>query len=306
MALGVQHAYGERGLLFGVSYLAIRILLAILVFRGSVFRRMSVNSFSVGLLVTGPLLVAGGLAHGGWRVALWAAAALVDLAVPALVRRRLAQVRFNAEHLPERFGLFLIIALGESIVAVGVSAAPDPQSPARLTAVAAAFTLACALWWVYFVFAVRAVRFSVATAKVQTDIIRQVLSYGHLGFIAGVIAVAVGLSAVVGHPTVPLHPDVAALLVGGCALYLAIFGYTRWRMFHLVSWTRLGGAAASLLVLPFVRVAPALVVLLWLVLVTVGLNLVEANISRRARHRLAPANQPEPRPPAGTAGRPGS
>jgi low temperature requirement protein LtrA len=300
MALGVQHAYDERGLLFGGSYLAIRIVLAVLVFRGTVFRHMRVNSFSVGVLVTGPLLLAGGLIHGGWRVGLWAVAALVDLAVPAVVRRRLGQIRFNAEHLPERFGLFLIIALGESIVAVGVSAEPDPQSPARLAAVATAFALACALWWVYFVFAVRAVRYAVATAEVQTTIVRQVLSYSHLGFIAGVIGVAVGLSEVVGHPTVPLRLDVAALLIGGCAVYLAIFGYTRWRMFHLVSWTRLGGAGASLLVLPFARAVPALVVLLWLVVAVAGVNLVEAHLNRRA------SRASEPGSPAGTAGRPGN
>jgi low temperature requirement protein LtrA len=286
MALAVPGAYGERGALFGGGYLALRLVLAALVFRGPA---LTLNTFSVGLLVTGPLLAIGGALHGGWRVGLWAAAGLVDLSVPALVRRRLARIRFDAEHLPERFGLFLIIALGESIVAVGASAVADPLSPARLAAVAAAFTLACALWWVYFVFAASAVRHAVATARIQTDIIRQVLAYGHLAFIGAIIAVAVGLAEVVAHPLTPLALDVAALMVGGTALYLAVFGYTRWRMFGTVSWTRLGAAAVCVLLLPAVLGVPALAALLALVVVTVALNVLEAAIVARARRRAAQA-----------------
>jgi low temperature requirement protein LtrA len=282
MALAVRDAYGGRGLLYGTGYLAIRVVLAALVFRGG---RITVNAFSVGVFLTGPLLVVGALVHGGWRLALWGTAALVDLAVPRLVRRRLALIRFNAEHLPERFGLFLIIALGESIVAVGVSAAPDPMSPARIGAVAAAFTLACALWWLYFAFAASAVRYSLSTVQVQTDIIRQVLAYGHLSLIGAIIAVAVGLSEVVAHPTAGLPASVAGLLVGGCALYLATFGYTRWRMFRRIGWGRLAGAGACLVALPVAPSVPALAVLGWLVLVTVVVNLVEAVAVRQARAR---------------------
>jgi len=280
MALAVGDAYGTRGALYGASYFVIRLLLAALVFRGG---RITANAFSVGLAVTGPLLVAGGLLHGGWRLALWGTAALTDLAVPRLLRGRLARIRFNADHLPERFGLFLIIALGESVVAIGVSAAPDPMSPARLGAVAAAFALACALWWVYFAFAASAVQYALSVATVQTDIIRQVLAYGHLSLIGAIIAVAVGLAEVVHHPLALLHLDVAGLLLGGCALYLATFGYLRWRMFRRIGWGRLAAAAGCLALLPLSRVLPALAVLVALVAVTVTLNVFEAAAVRRAR-----------------------
>lgn len=146
MALAVPEAFGDRGVFFGVSYLAARAVLAALVFRAP---RFSLNSFSVGLFLTGPVLVVGGLLPSGPRTAVWAAAAAVDLAVPALVRGRLAGVRFDHAHLPERFGLFLIIALGESIVAVGAPAAQaDELDALTVAAVAAAFVLACGLWWV--------------------------------------------------------------------------------------------------------------------------------------------------------------
>jgi low temperature requirement protein LtrA len=287
MALAVPGAYADQGVLFGASYLALRIILAALVFRG--FRHIPINSFSVGVTVTGPLLLIGGLLTGPARVALWAVAALVDLAVPRLVRSRLARVRFDAAHLPERFGLFLIIALGESVVAIGLAASAEPLGAARLVAVAAAFALACALWWVYFAFAASAVHHAVATASVQTEIVRTVLAYGHLFFIGAVIAVAVGLAEVVAHPVEHLHLDVAGLLVGGTVLYLATFGYTRWRMFRKVSTTRLGAALVCLPLLALALVLPGVVVVVLLFVVVAGLNVVEARlVSRAARAAAAP------------------
>jgi low temperature requirement protein LtrA len=287
MALAVPEAYGDRAVLFGAGYLALRGVLAFLFFRRG---RIVVNSFSVGLVVTGPLLLAGGFAPGGWRLVLWALAGLVDLSVPAIVRRRLALIRFDADHMPERFGLFVIIALGESIVAIGANASHRPLDAARLTAVALAFAVACALWWVYFAFAVDAFHHAVATAEVQTDIIRQVLAYGHLLLIASIIAVAVGLAESVAEPAHPLATGVTALLFGGCALYLATFGYTRWRMFRTMSWTRVGAAVVCLAVLAPASRVPALGALAVLTALVAGLNLVEASLVRRIRRAYAAAH----------------
>ena len=280
MAMATPGAYGGHGLLFGLSYLALRIVLAALVFRGP---HLTVNAFSVGLLVTGPLLTIGGLVHNeNVRLAIWGLAALVDLATPRLTRRRLALVHFEASHLPERFGLFLIIALGESIVGIGLRAAGD-LTVARGFAVAAAFVLTCALWWVYFVFAAGAVRHAVATAAIQTDIIRPVLAYGHLAFVGAIIAVAVGLADVVTDPLHHLHAGVAGLLYGGTALYLVTFGYTRWRMFHTLSVPRLTTAAVVLALLPVAMLAPALAALSLLAALVSGLNAFEYAAVRRTR-----------------------
>jgi low temperature requirement protein LtrA len=281
LALALPGAYADRGLLFGGSYLFLRLVLAVLVFRE--WRGIAVNSFSVGALVTGPLLLAGGLAHGTPRVVLWALAAATDLLTPRLLRNRLAVVRFDVSHLPERFGLFLIIALGESLVQVGVTATGRPLTVARLGATVAAYVLACALWWVYFVFAARAVRYAMGEATIHAELIRPVFSYGHLLFICGIIAVAVGLAETVADPGPPLATGTAGLLAGGCALYLATFGYTRWRMFRKVSWTRLGAAALCLAVLPFAPYVPGLATLVALAAVAVALNVTEAMLVRRAR-----------------------
>lgn len=279
MALAVPDAYGDRGLLFGAGYLVLRLLLAALVFRG--VRNLPINAFSVGVCVTGPLLLVGGLLDGPARVALWATAATVDLLVPWLVRSRLARIRFATAHLPERFGLFIIIALGESVVAVGLAAASEPVTAGRLAAVAAAFGLACGLWWTYFGFAASAVSHALATASAHTEVVRSVLAYGHLLLIGGIVAVAVGLAEVVAHPGEHLPAGAAALLCGGAALYLATFGYTRWRMFRQVSWTRLGAAAACLLLLPLAPAVPGLAAAGALAGVAAGLNLLEAGLVRR-------------------------
>jgi low temperature requirement protein LtrA len=293
MALAIPEAYGDRGVLFGASYLVLRLILAALVFRG-VFRNVPINAFSVGVCVTGPLLLVGGLLDGPARIVLWAAAATVDLLVPRLVRSRLTRIRFESSHLPERFGLFMIIALGESVVAVGLVAAPEAVTATRLAAVAAAWVVACGLWWVYFAYAASAVRHALSTAAVQTDVVRSVFAYGHLLFIAGIVAVAVGLAEAVAHPDDHLEPGPAALLCSGVALYLATFGYTRWSMFRQVSSTRLGAAAACLLVLPLALVAPALVTVVLLAVVLVGLNTLEAVIVRRQRALATAAAAQEP------------
>ena len=283
MSLAVVEAFGDRGLLFGAGYMLLRVLLAAAVFRGW---RMSPNAFSVGLLVTGPLFVLGGLANGSLRIALWSAAALIDLAVPAVLRRRLVKVHFEASHLPERFGLFVIVALGESIVAIGGPAASAAELDwQHVASVALAFVLACALWWVYFAYAASAMKHALETSSVQTDIVREVLSYGHLLLLAGIIALAVGLAEVVGHPTDQLHLDVAALLFGGTALYLATFGYTRYRMFGQWSTTRIAAAALVLVLLPFAPAVPGAVALAVLTGVVVGLNLEE-------HRRIAADRQP--------------
>jgi len=273
MALAMPGAYGDRGILFGAAYLTARVVLAVLVFRD---RPLSFGPVSLSVLLTGPLLLAGGFTGGGWRTALWACAALVDLSTPRLTRRTMMHLPFNAGHLAERFGLFVIIALGESIVAVGAPAASAAHlGGGVVAAVAAAFALACGLWWVYFHFAADAVRHGLETAAIPADIVRQVLSYGHLAFIGAIITVAVGMAEVVAEPGDHLHAGVAALLYGGCALYLGTYGYTRWRLFRKISTTRLVAAAVVLALLAVAMVIPALAALILLAVAVILLNAVE-------------------------------
>lgn len=280
MALALPEAYRGRGALFGGAYAALRIVLAVLYFRG---RKITLVTPLVAACVSGPLMIAGGFAPLSWRIPLWTLAAIVDLITPLLLRSRLISVTFDATHLAERFGLFLIIALGELVVGIGATAARLPHMSATvIAAVTASFTLVCALWWVYFVYATSAIRHALTTAQIQTDIVRPVLSWGHLSFIGAIIAVSVGLTEAVAHPREHLGLSITALLYGGTALYLATFGYTRYRMFHTWSTTRLTTAALVLVLLPLAHLTPAIVALIVLALVVTGLNVFEYLIVARA------------------------
>ncbi len=273
MALAVPGAYGSRGLLFGASYLAVRVVLLIMIRRGG---KMPMVSFLVGVCVSGPLLLIGGFLPTSVRFALWTCAAVADLATPAIARKILSAARFVPGHLAERFGGFLIIALGESIVDIGAPAAFDgPLHADTLGAVAAAFVLSAGLWWVYYGYAASAVQHALRTRDQRNDIIRAVLSYGHLLFVGSIIAASVGMAFAIAHPGAPLTGANLDLLFGGCALYLATFGYTRWRMFRSWSTTRLGAALVVLALLPLAGHVSALAALCGLAVVVCGLNLIE-------------------------------
>jgi low temperature requirement protein LtrA len=279
MALAVPQAYGSRGLLFGAAYLTVRLVLAA---RVASLGGVLIGPFGVGAVITGPLLLLGGLLHGDARTAVWALAAAADLATPTLARRRLTGIRFHPGHLPERFSLFVLIALGETIVSVGAPVASIEQlTTPELVAVAVSFVLIAALWWVYFAYATDAIRHALTTTAIRVDLVRQVLSYAHLVLIGSIIAIAVGLTESVEHPGARLSTGGGALLIGGCALYLATFGYTRWRMFRLLSTTRLVAAGLCLLLAPAVHELPALGTLSLLASVLVGLNIWEPLRIRR-------------------------
>jgi low temperature requirement protein LtrA len=286
MALAVPDAYTSRGVLFALSYWASRVVLGVALFH----RRWSINPFTISMVVTGPVLLAGALVHGDARLALWAVAALIDLSSPSLLRSRLQGMTFDAVHLAERFGLFVLIAVGESVVSIGIAAhETGPVTWAVGVVVAIGFVVSCGLWWVYFYFAADAVRHALATAPVQLDITRRVLSYGHLAFIVGVIAVAVGLrdavTAASGPGSSSMVTGSIVLAYGGTALYLATFGYTRWMMFHQVSTTRLAAAAVVLALLPLVVWAdpPSWLVLAVQAVVLIVLNAVEwRRVTRRS------------------------
>ncbi|MFF7455077.1 low temperature requirement protein A [Kitasatospora sp. NPDC008115] len=272
MALAVPGAYEGRGVLLGAGYWAARIVLLLLVVRIPGAWR---GPYGVGALVSGPLLVAGGLLPEGPRVVLWALAALCDLSAPVVFRRRLANVSYHPAHMPERFALFLLVALGESIVGIGATAAAARLDAAELVSVTAAFTISAGLWWQYFVHAADAMRYAVEVADSRRDVVRRVFQYGHLALVAGVIAVAVGFGETVADPRAALGAGSVALLYGGCGLYLLTFGYTRWMMFRSVATTRVVAAAVVLALAPLMVRWPAITALVALAVVLVALNVVE-------------------------------
>lgn len=274
MSISVPDAYGGRGAVFAFAYLGIRALLAWAIRRRGFFHDQ-INPYLVSATVSAPLIVIGSftpLPARGW---IWLAAATIELTTPTLLRRRLGDLHFDASHLPERFGLFVIIALGEVLVGVGVQESRQGLGGTSLTALVLAFVLCCGLWWTYFHFAAPALEHALRETRVQSMLVRSVFSHGHLAMVTGLILIAAGLAQTVRDP---LHhpPGVHAyFLAAGTALYLLAFCYTRARMFGGIGVARLVGGVLAAALASLGPFAPAVVTLAALTALLVALNAFE-------------------------------
>src|SRR4051812_39232291 len=210
--LALPEAFGDESTLFAVTYAAVRFLHLALYAQASRQGNASwraISGFAVTVAVGMALLIAGSFADDGLRIALWSAAAAIDYAGPAwLTRERLAGLQYVAvAHFAERYGLFVIICLGESIVAIGVGASGRPLDAALVGAIALGLLETVGLWWIYFD------RFAAAAEARLRDNDEPVLaaadaySYLHLPLVAGIIVFAVGAKVLVHdgaeHPADP-------------------------------------------------------------------------------------------------------
>jgi low temperature requirement protein LtrA len=274
MSIAVPDAYGQRGPVFAFCYLGLRVLLAWAMQRRGFFRDR-LNPYMVSATVSAPLIVLGSftaLPARGW---IWLAAAVLELATPTLLRSRMSGLHFDAAHLPERFGLFVIIVLGEIVVGVGVQESREGLGWSALTALVLAFVLTCGLWWTYFHYSASAIEHALREARIQSVLVRSVFSHGHLAMIIGLILIAAGLAQAVREPLRHANGVHAYFLAAGTALYLLAFCYTRARMFGGMGVARLvGGLTAGALAAlgPFV---PAIATLAALVSLLISLNVFE-------------------------------
>jgi low temperature requirement protein LtrA len=253
--LAVPEAFGSEGTVFAVSYAIVRFMHLALYADASRQGNASwsaIAGFAVTVAIGMALLIAGSFMHGGARIALWAAAVAIDYAGPAwLTRERLRGLQHVAvAHFAERYGLFVIICLGESIVAIGLGAvAGHPHLGAQLiTAVTLALLITIGMWWTYFD------RYAATAEERLREHDDPVLaaadgySYLHLLIVAGIITFAVGARVLVRHFGVSI-PDAPRLaLCGGVALYLVGHVGFRWRLSGELEHEKLA-LAAGLLVL---------------------------------------------------------
>lgn len=274
-AVAAPRAFSRRtdALLFAVAYLIMRLLLGEAMRRKASFP-MAVNPYTVGV-ASGVVFVAGAALPVDLRAVVWAVAVAVEMISPAVLGRRLHGMRFEAAHLAERFGIVIIIALGEGVISAGAVADRSPLTAGVLGALVLTLALSVGLWWLYFNFGASAIEHALRTHKTQALVARDVLSYGHFALLLGLLVAGVGAREVVAHPQGINGTFTACLLPAGTALFTLTFGFTRWRMFGAATWTRLG-ASALLLVFCFVApVVPGLAVLALIVVVVAGLNAIE-------------------------------
>jgi low temperature requirement protein LtrA len=278
VSLCVPEAFGSLALTFAVAFGVFRaahIGLFMVASADEDALRHSVLGLAVSTATAVGLLVAASFFDGLAQGALWALALFVDMAGPYFFGSE--GWRFVPGHFAERHGLILIIALGESIVAIGVGAAGELDFGIGVAAVLGV-ALAAALWWIYFdiVALVSAQRLAAAEpGRVQNELARDSYSYIHYTLVAGIVLTAFGLKTTIGHTGDHLHTVPAFALLGGVATYLLGLAAFRYRHIHSVNRRRLGLAVVLLLLIPVATAIPALVSLAIVDVLMVALIVVE-------------------------------
>ena len=234
-ALCVPEVFDETGLLFACAYCVVRaahIALFVVASRDDPGLRRSTTGLGISTALAAGILVAASFADGALQGGLWALALVLDMGGPLLFG--LEGWKLQPAHFAERHGLILIIALGESIVAIGVGAERAVDEGVVAAAVLGT-VVAAALWWLYFdvVALVAARRLSRATpGHEQNGIARDSFSLLHFPMVAGIVLLALGMKKTLAHVEDPLELVPAVALLGGTALYLLAHVAFRWRNIH--------------------------------------------------------------------------
>jgi low temperature requirement protein LtrA len=293
VALAVPGAFGGEAVLFGVAYLLVRLLhlaLSALVGGDDPDRRGALLRFAPTAIVGASLLVLAGFLEGDERIAVWVLALAVDYLGPVVIGVGRGW-HVAPEHFAERHGLILLIALGESIIAIGIGAGFELDSGV-IVAATLGIVVVAALWWLYFdvaaIFARR--RLMQATGLELHRLALHSYSYLHLPMVAGIVLFALGLKTTLGDVGEALDTVPAAALCGGAALYLLGHIAFLFRATGRVFRRRTVGALVLLALVPAAVTVPALAAL---VLVSAVCSLVVAYEVLRYRDQRIRVRHPE-------------
>jgi low temperature requirement protein LtrA len=225
MAASVPRAFSDEALWFALPYVVVRLLGLGLQVRVEMEREgadhAAVYRWAAASLVGLALVLVGSLAEPGLRSIIWLAAIGADFAAASWAGRE-ATWDLNPGHLSERHGLFVIIALGESLIVAGAAIATAPLSTALMTAVGVAIVVACLLWWTYFGWLKDSLehRFATASPDRLGPLARDAFSFAHFPLIGGIVGFAVAVEETVAHPEDPMTPAVLAALGIGVSLFV--------------------------------------------------------------------------------------
>jgi low temperature requirement protein LtrA len=288
-SLAVPDAFGEYGVLFGLAYFVVRLLhvvLYVLATGSTPEARQAMLRLAPGFLGAPVLLIPAGFLDGFTQGALWAAALAIDLSVSLV--RCVSGFRVHAEHFVERYGLIVIIALGESIVAIGVGTSGLVIGAGVVVAAVLGIALAAALWWAYFdlVRLVAEWRLSAAKGEERARLARDAYSYLHLPMVAGIVLVALGIKKTLADVGDPLGTIPAVALCGGVALYLLGHNAFRLRDVGSISVARLVVTTLCCALIPVAVSIPSLITLAILAVLLCALAAFETTRSREFRREL--------------------
>jgi low temperature requirement protein LtrA len=287
-ALAVPGAFGDDALLFGVAYFVVRalhIVLSAIVARYDRTLHGALVRFAPTALLGASLLVVAGLVDGRARVAIWLVALAIDYLGPVVIGVGESGWHVAVDHFAERHGLIVLIALGESIIAIGAGAG-FALTAGVIAGAILGIVVVSALWWLYFDVAAIFVRgrLAQATGLVRHRLALHAYSYLHLPLITGIVLFALGLKTVLHGPDNTLDTVPAVALCGGAALYLlghvAFLARATGRVFR----RRTIGGIALLALIPAALAIPALGALA--LVAGVCVFVVAYEVLRHREHRL--------------------
>lgn len=298
MAIAIPEAFEERGLLFAAAYAGLQItrnLFAARVLTTGTTFHLAMTHLVWWSVAAGAFWIAGGLLDDSARIALWLVALALDYAGPYARywtpwggRVPSTDWQLESAHFAERFQLFVIVALGESIVVTGVTASGLDIDLGRGTAIAVIFLETAALWWLYFNLAAAMAQRRLDLATDRARLARDAYTYLHIPMIAGVIVAAVAAERVIAHPGEGLSAAELATVAGGPALYLLGLVGFRLRMAASLSGKRLGAALAIGAAGAIGAALPALATAGLVLAILVGLITWEQVAAFRSRSRGEP------------------
>ena len=310
LALTVPEAFNDRaGGLYGpvvvaFAYLAVRVLHLVMFFVLSgddAGLRRQVWKFSPSVVGSTAVLLVASQLDGTAQTLTWVAALVVDYVGTILGGASGWRVR-SASHFAERHGLILIVALGESIVAIGVGVAQLPISWPIIAASVLGLTVAASLWWAYFdvvsIVAERMLR--KAQGEERARLARDAYSYLHMPMVAGIVLLALGMKKVLEYvgdtkayglsEPLPLLP--LGALYGGVSLYLLAQSAFKYRTWHRVTGRRLVVAVLLGALIPVAGELPALTALGLLTSVLVAMIASEAMQYSELREQVRHEDDP--------------
>jgi low temperature requirement protein LtrA len=285
-ALAVPEAFGNEGVAFGVAFLIVNVVQAALYVIGAGTDRalLAAIARSVPWVTGGSLLIlAAGFAHSTLRTILWILALIVGFVGPTFVGVQGWRVR--PAHFVERHGLIVIIAIGESLVAIGIGARGEPLDGGLILSAVLGLIVVVSFWLAYFDF------FQIRGRQLLTDrsgperiaLARDAYTYLHLPMVAGIVLFSFALKSTLAHRADELSTVKAVALCGGPALYLAAYVALRVRVSRTLGRGRPVAAIACTALIPVALHVPAIVALALVAGVWVALHAYELIWYREAR-----------------------
>jgi low temperature requirement protein LtrA len=285
-ALAVPDAFGRHGVVFGVAFLIVNVMhltLYALAARDDRDLLAAILRIAPLALSGAALIVAAGFVQGTLRPLLWLAALAVGLFGPLF--SDLSGWHLQPAHFVERHGLIVIIAIGESLVAIGLGARDTRLGAGVIVAAVLGLVVVTSFWLAYFdFFQIRGQQILADRSGVErTGLARDVYTYLHLPMVAGIVLFAFALKATLAHVGDDLDTIPALGLCGGPALYLFAYVALRFRVARTLGGGRLAAAVACALLWPVAVVVPALIALTLVAMVWVALHAYEIIWWREAR-----------------------